>query len=143
MSQKRLSRSKTKAGRNVVTCSRPTLLFARLIALSLRCFAQSLPLRYAAVPCRKVSTSSVKANALSCITTKAIKNYWKTSTSGSITLKKENPEVFEVYLNWLYGKTLPVHNDSLRQEGNIEYVQLAKVYVLGEMPQDVNSKTLS
>lgn len=99
VNQKRLSRSKTKAGRNVATCSGPTLLFARLIAFSLRCFAQSLPLRYAAVPCRKVSTSSVKANALSCITTKAMKNYWKTSTSGSITLKKENPEVFEVYLN--------------------------------------------
>jgi hypothetical protein len=69
-----------------------------------------------------------------------MKSYWETSTSGSVTLKEEDPEVFEVYLHWLYCETLPVKNDSPGHEGNIEYVQLAKAYALGEMLQDVNFK---
>lgn len=71
---------------------------------------------------------------------RAMKAYWETSTSGSVTLKEEDPEVFEVYLHWLYCETLPVQNDSPGQEGNTEYVQLAKAYALGEMLQDVNFK---
>lgn len=69
-----------------------------------------------------------------------MKAYWETSTSGSVTLKEEDPEVFDVYLNWLYCGTLPVQNDSPGQEGNTEYVLLAKSYALGEMLQDVNFK---
>lgn len=66
--------------------------------------------------------------------------YWETSTSGSVTLAEEDPEAFEVYVHWLYFKTLPVRNDNPGLEGNIEYVQLAKSYALGEMLQDVNFK---
>lgn len=69
-----------------------------------------------------------------------MKGYWETSTTGSVTLKEEDPEVFEVYLHWLYCETLPVQNDNPGLEGNVEYVQLAKSYVLGEMLQDVNFK---
>ncbi|KAL6900427.1 hypothetical protein GGI43DRAFT_383903 [Trichoderma evansii] len=71
---------------------------------------------------------------------RAMNAYWGTSTSGSVTLKEEDPEVFEVYLHWLYYETLPVQNDSPGLEGNIEYIQLAKSYALGEMLQDVNFK---
>ncbi|KKP05528.1 hypothetical protein THAR02_02345 [Trichoderma harzianum] len=70
----------------------------------------------------------------------AMKAHWETSTSGSIALKEEDPEVFEVYLHWLYFETLPVRNDSPGSEGNAEYAQLAKAYVLGELLQDVNFK---
>ncbi|UKZ78420.1 hypothetical protein TrVFT333_006160 [Trichoderma virens FT-333] len=69
-----------------------------------------------------------------------MKAYWETSNSGSIALKEEDPEVFEVYLHWLYFETLPVKNDNPGLEGNIEYVQLAKAYALGEFLQDVNFK---
>ncbi|KAM0515288.1 hypothetical protein ACHAPE_006245 [Trichoderma viride] len=69
-----------------------------------------------------------------------MKAYWETSASGSVTLKEEDPEVFEVYQHWLYFENLPVQNDSPGLEGNTEYVQLAKAYVLGEMLQDVNFK---
>lgn len=69
-----------------------------------------------------------------------MKAHWETSTSGSIALKEEDPEVFEVYLYWLYFETLPVRNDSPGSEGNAEYAQLAKAYVLGELLQDVNFK---
>lgn len=69
-----------------------------------------------------------------------MKDHWGTSARGSITLDDEDPEVFEVYLNWLYCETLPVRNDSPGREGNTEYIQLAKSYVLGEMLQDVNFK---
>lgn len=69
-----------------------------------------------------------------------MKAYWETSTSGSVTLKEEDPEVFEIYLHWLYFEKLPVQNDNPGLEGNTEYVQLAKAYVLGEMLQDVTFK---
>lgn len=68
----------------------------------------------------------------------AMKAHWETSTSGSITLKEEDAEVFEVYLHWLYFETLPVRNDSAELQGNNEYAQLAKAYALGEFLQDVN-----
>ncbi|PNP41617.1 hypothetical protein TGAMA5MH_06546 [Trichoderma gamsii] len=67
-----------------------------------------------------------------------MKAYWTTSASGSVNLKEEDPEVFEIYLHWLYFEKFPVQNDSPGLEGNTEYVQLAKAYVLGEMLQDVN-----
>lgn len=69
-----------------------------------------------------------------------MKSYWGTSITGSLTLKEEDPEVFEIYLHWLYCETLPVQNDNPGSEGNTEYAQLAKAYVLGEMLQDVNFK---
>lgn len=69
-----------------------------------------------------------------------MKAYWGTSSTGSLTLKEEDPEVFEIYLHWLYCQTLPVQNDNPGFEGNTEYVQLAKAYVLGEMLQDVDFK---
>ncbi|KAM0459399.1 hypothetical protein ACHAPV_005586 [Trichoderma viride] len=69
-----------------------------------------------------------------------MKAYWETSTSGSVTLQEEDPEVFEVYQHWLYFEKLPVQNDSPGLEGNIEYVQLAKAYVLGEMLLDISFK---
>ncbi|KAL6791951.1 hypothetical protein J3E68DRAFT_442661 [Trichoderma sp. SZMC 28012] len=67
-----------------------------------------------------------------------MKAHWETSTSGSIALTEEDPEVFEVYLHWLYFETLPVRNDSAELQGNNEYAQLAKAYALGEFLQDVN-----
>ncbi|KAH0528035.1 hypothetical protein TsFJ059_002947 [Trichoderma semiorbis] len=70
----------------------------------------------------------------------AMKAHWETSTSGSIDLTEEDPEVFEIYLHWLYFGTLPVRNNSPGLEGNNEYVQLAQAYVLGEFLQDVNFK---
>ncbi|KAL6824003.1 hypothetical protein V8C40DRAFT_247034 [Trichoderma camerunense] len=70
----------------------------------------------------------------------AMKGHWETSTSGSITLKEEDPEVFEIYMHWLYFETLPVQNDNPGLEGNTEYIQLAKSYALGELLQDTNFK---
>nr|WNZ75802.1 hypothetical protein [Trichoderma harzianum] len=70
----------------------------------------------------------------------AMKAHWETSTSGSIALKEEDPEAFEIYLHWLYFESLPVQNDSPGLEGNTEYIQLAKAYTLGEFLQDVDFK---
>ncbi|KAK1249986.1 hypothetical protein MKX08_009989 [Trichoderma sp. CBMAI-0020] len=71
---------------------------------------------------------------------RAMNAYWQTSATGSVTLQEEDPDVFEVYQHWLYFEKLAVQNDKPGLEGNIEYVQLAKAYVLGEMLQDVNFK---
>lgn len=70
----------------------------------------------------------------------AMKSYWEATAKGSVTLKEEDPEIFDIYVQWLYYGTLPVRNDSPGLDGNIEYEQLAKAYVLGEMLQDVNFK---
>jgi hypothetical protein len=69
-----------------------------------------------------------------------MKDHWGSFTTGSVALKEEDPEVFEVYQHWLYFKTLPVQNDNAGIEGNAEYIQLAKAYALGELLQDVNFK---
>ncbi|KAL7936955.1 hypothetical protein V8C35DRAFT_332213 [Trichoderma chlorosporum] len=70
----------------------------------------------------------------------ALKDHWQTSPSEPVALKEEDPEIFEVYVHWLYFGTLPVQNDKPGLEGNAEYVQLAKAYVLGDFLVDVNFK---
>ncbi|KAL7912615.1 hypothetical protein GGI35DRAFT_256867 [Trichoderma velutinum] len=108
---------------------------------------KSLDLRGRALNVMVGSTNPVMFSVhehLACRTSEyfktAMKPYWGTSTSGSFTLEDEDPEVFEVYLHWLYFETLPVQNDNPGVEGNIEYVQLAKAYALGEFLGDINFK---
>lgn len=65
---------------------------------------------------------------------------WNESKSRSVRLKSEDPEVFQVYLHWVYQKSLPVRIDSPGLDGNAEYLQFAKCYVLGDLLQDGNFK---
>jgi hypothetical protein len=65
---------------------------------------------------------------------------WRESKSRSVRLENEEPEVFQIYLHWLYLNTLPVRIDSAGVAGNAEYLQLAKAYVLGDLLQDGNFK---
>lgn len=71
---------------------------------------------------------------------KAMSGDWSESKSRSVRLANEEPEVFHLYMQWLYRDTLPVRNDSPGLEGNAEYLQLAKAYVLGDLLQDGNFK---
>lgn len=61
---------------------------------------------------------------------------WTESESRSVKFEDQDPEVFQLYLNWLYRERLPVRNDSPGHDGNAEYIQLAKAYVLGDFLQD-------
>ncbi|KAK5989880.1 hypothetical protein PT974_08142 [Cladobotryum mycophilum] len=66
---------------------------------------------------------------------KALSGDWKEAEDGRVRLEGDSPDVFEIYLHWLYRRTLPVRIDSPGHEGNFEYLQLAKAYVLGDMLQ--------
>lgn len=70
----------------------------------------------------------------------AMNGNWETSTNRSVNLGEEDPELFDLYLHWLYSQTLLAQNDSPGHAGNAEYLQLAKAYVLGDMIQDAKFK---
>ncbi|KAH8174169.1 BTB/POZ domain-containing protein [Sarocladium implicatum] len=57
---------------------------------------------------------------------------WGGSTTRQVRLKSVEPDTFHTYVNWLYLKTLPVRTDSPGALGNVEYVELAKAYAMGE-----------
>jgi hypothetical protein len=67
---------------------------------------------------------------------KAMSQDWKEAKERSIKFEDEDPDVFQLYLHWLYRGTLPVRIDEPGQEGNAEYLQLAKACVLGDKLQD-------
>jgi hypothetical protein len=55
------------------------------------------------------------------------------SESRAVRLEQEDPEIMQIYLNWLYRGTLPVRHD---EQGSGEYMELAQAYVLGDQLQD-------
>jgi hypothetical protein len=70
----------------------------------------------------------------------AMSGHWKESKTRSITLKETDPAIFKIYVHWLYYQQLPVRSDQGGWVGNIEYLQLAKCYTLGDFLQDVDFK---
>ena len=71
---------------------------------------------------------------------KAMSGEWKESNERSIRLENDKPEVFQIYMHWLYHCHLPVRIDDPGLAGNAEYVQLANAYILGDILQDVDFK---
>lgn len=65
---------------------------------------------------------------------------WKESKERLVRLETIEEEVFQIYVHWLYRRTLPLRVDEPGQLGNTEYVQLAKAYVLGDYLRDTNFK---
>lgn len=65
---------------------------------------------------------------------------WRESKERSIRFASNDPEVFQIYIHWLYLHTLPVRIDLPGLAGNSEYVQLANAYVLGDMLLDTDFK---
>ncbi|KAK3076874.1 hypothetical protein LTS18_011764 [Coniosporium uncinatum] len=61
---------------------------------------------------------------------------WKESRERTFTFEYDEPEIFDIYACWLYYQKFPTRLDRGGLEGNKEYVQLAKAYVLGEKLQD-------
>jgi hypothetical protein len=88
-------------------------------------------------------TFSVHENLISAASDffkKSMNGDRKESKERSVRLREEDPEVFQVYLHWLYYHTLPVRIDSPGLDGNVEYLRLAKAYIMGDMLQDGNFK---
>jgi hypothetical protein len=60
-----------------------------------------------------------------------------------INLSNEDPEIFKIYLNWLYCKTLPTvvaSKEESESEPESEYILLSKSYVMGERLMDTGFK---
>lgn len=65
---------------------------------------------------------------------KALSGKWEESNTDSVKLPEVEPDIFTIYLHWLYFGTLPVlHNasGSGSDRGN-EDLEIAKAYVLGD-----------
>ena len=69
----------------------------------------------------------------------ARKPEWSEGNPGVVDLSDEKPDIFEVYLHWLYFKTLSTVQDQ-PPTSNPEYLELAQCYVLGEKLLDVKFK---
>lgn len=67
---------------------------------------------------------------------RAVSDEWNASTERSVKLQEEDPEIFQIYVHWLYRHALPVRIDRPGIDGNAEYLRLAKAYVLGDMLLD-------
>ncbi|KAH7232511.1 hypothetical protein B0J15DRAFT_517683 [Fusarium solani] len=67
---------------------------------------------------------------------KAVLGGWRESDEGLVRLESDSPDVFNVYMQWLYYRTIPVPIDGPGIRGNAEYILLAKAFVLGDMLQD-------
>jgi hypothetical protein len=63
---------------------------------------------------------------------KAMAGDWKESQQRTIHLPDDEPEIFALYVHWLYYGTLPVFCDEPGLPGNSEYLNLVKAYVLGD-----------
>jgi len=69
----------------------------------------------------------------------AMKPEWTSATSRIVDLTDEDPDVFEIYLHWLYFKTLSTIQGR-PPSADMEYIELAQCYVLGEKLLDVKFK---
>jgi hypothetical protein len=67
---------------------------------------------------------------------RAMSNNWKEAAERTIRFPDDDPDIFRLYIHWLYSRTLPCRNDEPGRAGNAEYVLLAKAYVLGDKLQD-------
>jgi hypothetical protein len=57
-----------------------------------------------------------------------------------INLTNQDPDIFKIYLHWLYCKTLPTVAVAPNNGSESEYVLLSKSYVLGEFLMDMEFK---
>lgn len=75
--------------------------------------------------------------ASACFFKAALSHDWKEARSRTISLNSDEPEIFRLYMHWLYRGTLPTRIASRNAiVDNKEYLQLSKAYVLGDKLQD-------
>ena len=63
---------------------------------------------------------------------KAMAGEWKESAQRTVQLPDVDVEIFALYAHWLYCGTLPVIGERRDWTGTMEYLHLAKAYVLGD-----------
>lgn len=62
----------------------------------------------------------------------AMSGDWQESKQRTVQLPEDEPKIFALYVHWLYFGTLPVFCDEPGVEGDEEYLDLVKAYVLGD-----------
>ncbi|KUL85134.1 hypothetical protein ZTR_06255 [Talaromyces verruculosus] len=67
---------------------------------------------------------------------KAMSGAWLESAQHTIQLPEDEPEIFGIYVYWLYYGTLPVYCDKPGPPANQEYLKLVKAYTLGDKLMD-------
>jgi hypothetical protein len=72
----------------------------------------------------------------------AMKPEWASSRAEPrlVDLTDQDPEIFKIYLHWLYFKNVPTVITENFASSNPEFVTLAKCYILGEMLMDIGFK---
>jgi hypothetical protein len=63
----------------------------------------------------------------------AMRHQWKESKERTVHLEEDKPEIFLMYINWLYNGTIPIDFD---EPDNNQYLRLAQAYVLGDKLRD-------
>jgi len=65
----------------------------------------------------------------------ALKHDWKEAQEQTIRLPRESVEAFDIYLQWLFSRTVATKQDT-EGKHHKEYMQLVQAYALGDMLQD-------
>ena len=72
----------------------------------------------------------------------AMNGRWLESDERSIKFEEDGPEIFSLYVHLLYKNWLPIMDESNTKGDHIEFVVLAKLFVLAEKLMDVTSKNI-
>lgn len=69
---------------------------------------------------------------------KALSGAWQESQERTVQLPEDEPEIFAIYVHWLYYGTVPVvcHEAGDSNDADAEYLNLAKAYTLGDKLMD-------
>jgi hypothetical protein len=68
----------------------------------------------------------------------ALRGDWREAKERIIPLPDDDPEVFSVCQQWLYGGLIHTRDDGTPSEADDEYSTLVKAYILGEKIMDAN-----
>lgn len=66
----------------------------------------------------------------------ALSHGWKESKEQTVRLVEEDPEIFELYIHWLYRGMIAAFSARPDDFGMAQYLQMARAYVLGDKLQD-------
>ncbi|KAL4867076.1 hypothetical protein BDV12DRAFT_198556 [Aspergillus spectabilis] len=63
---------------------------------------------------------------------KALSGLWKEANRRTIELPDDDPRIFGLFVSWLYFLTIPTNIDDDDEKKSLKWIELAKVYVLGD-----------
>ncbi|KAL4904480.1 hypothetical protein BDW74DRAFT_179054 [Aspergillus multicolor] len=61
---------------------------------------------------------------------KALTGQWEEACMRVAHLPEDDPQIFAIFVHWIYSAELPTNADALCGDNNSEYMELAKAYIL-------------